>query len=100
MPFLPREAGEAVKFGKYGLPDDKPAAWLKLREGAYLRIRNITAVTVGVPGDDGAMTNLDTVFVHMSQGGGAAFEPCATHEEAVEMADNLVLALEANSAEY
>lgn len=73
--------------------------FLKVREGAYLRVSDITAITVGTPADDGSLKHTDTVFVHLRSGGGAAFDPCERgHEDAVAMADELVFALEKNVA--
>lgn len=69
-------------------------AFLVVRPGCYIRVRDISGVTVGVPETDtGKLLHDNVVFVHMVTGSGAAFDPCDSQQEATDMASALVDAL-------
>ncbi len=71
----------------------KPA-FLKTRPGCFIRIRDIAAITVGVPNTQtGELMNSNTVYLHLVTGYGAAFDACESHEAAVGMAEDLMDAL-------
>lgn len=76
--------------------EGKPARWLKVTEGCYVRVRDISVVSTGVSSsaDGSEVAPPLVVAVHMTNGSYAAFEPCASPGEAAAMSGTLVAALE------
>jgi hypothetical protein len=71
-------------------------SFLKVREGCYVRVRDISVIGLGMTTEDGeTLTETDTVVVHMANGSFASFDPCESRAQALEVTDKLVLAVEA-----
>lgn len=85
-----------VEFEQFG-----GSKFLKIRPGCYVRIRDISGVNTGLlSGDDGSeLEDRSTVVVHVTSGMFATFEACDTEEEAIEMADKLIQAIESADGE-
>lgn len=70
--------------------------FLKIRQGCYVRARDICLVGVGYTATDAAgalVSTEDAVVVGLGSGENAVFDPCGSVEAAVEMAESLVSAL-------
>lgn len=72
-----------------------PALLLKVYEGFYVRISDISAITTGFPDEAGALVHPEVVIAHLSNGMSAPFPPCDNAEEAIELADALAVRIEA-----
>jgi hypothetical protein len=65
--------------------------FLKVTDGCYVRVRDISVIGVGVTSaaDGSTVAPPTTVAVHMANGSYAAFEPSDTPEAAIERAGDL-----------
>lgn len=72
-----------------------PALLMKVHDGFYVRISDISAITTGFPDEAGAITHPEVVIVHLSNGMSASFAPCDSAGEAIELADALAVRIEA-----
>lgn len=72
-----------------------PALLMKVHEGFYVRISDISAITTGFPDEAGTLIHPEAVIVHMSNGMSASFSPCESAEEAIALADALAVRIEA-----
>lgn len=64
---------------------DRPPRWLKVRDGCYVRVRDISMLGLGMQDrESGAeMAGEDTIIVGMTNGAIAAFDPSPSVEDAL-----------------
>lgn len=67
--------------------------FLKIRDGCYVRARDIVGICIGTMDEHGNAVHMDTVYVYTNSGFIAAFEPCASQQDAADRAQFLTAAL-------
>jgi hypothetical protein len=75
--------------------EGRPPSYLKVTDGCFVRISDISVVGTGVTSsaDGSTIAPPVTVAVHLANGSYAAFDPCESQEAAQALAEDLVAAL-------